>query len=263
MKLCFTTLGCCERTLDEIISLAKKYGFDSIEIRGISGELDNAKINDLSCENRKVTREKLQNSGIIPVVIDTSCRFHRPEEYDGAIAEGINSIEIAKDMGIKYVRVFGDKFTLGVEECTNRIISGLTYLCERAGDVDILLEIHGECNTIEALTPIIDKMSEYNHFGLIWDIQHSHRSYGNDWRVFYDFIRPYIKHIHIKDYSDTEENLCLIGEGSIPIDDIVYTLLKDGYDGYFSLEWEKKWHPELCEIELALDSFVRVMNVIK
>ena len=262
MKLCFTTLGCYEKDLDEIISLTKKYGFDAIEIRGISGELDNANINDLSCVNRKSTREKMQQNGITPIAIDTSCWFHKPEKYDDAIAEGINAIEIAKDMGIRYVRVFGDKFTLGVEECTKRMISGLTYLCEQAADVNILLEIHGECNTIEALKPIIDKMSEYKNFGLLWDIQHSHRSYGKNWREFYDFIRPYIKHVHIKDYSDKREQLCLVGEGAIPIGDIVSTLLNDGYDGYFSLEWEKKWHPELCEMELALDHFVRVMNQI-
>ena len=260
MKLCFTTLGCYERSLDEIISLTKKYGFDAIEIRGIGGEVDNDKIAELSSENRKNTRDKLISNGIAPLAIDTSCWFHKPEKYDAAIAEGINAIEIAKDMGMKYVRVFGDKFTLGVEECTQRMISGFTYLCECAGDVNILLEIHGECNTIEALTPIIDKMSEYKNFGLLWDIQHSHRSYGKNWREFYNFIRPYVKHVHIKDYSDEKEQLCLVGEGSIPINDIVDTLLNDRYDGYFSLEWEKKWHPELCEIESALDSFVHIMN---
>ena len=28
-------------------------------------------------------------------------------------------------------------------------------------------------------------------------------------------------------------------------------LIEDGFDGYFSLEWEKKWHPELpdCDTE--------------
>lgn len=37
--------------------------------------------------------------------------------------------------------------------------------------------------------------------------------------------------------------LCLIGEGVIPIKEIVKTLESDGYSGYMSLEWEKKWHP--------------------
>jgi hypothetical protein len=38
--------------------------------------------------------------------------------------------------------------------------------------------------------------------------------------------------------------------------------MDDDYDGYFSLEWEKKWHPDLPEAEIAYPGFVRVMNSI-
>ena len=72
-------------------------------------------------------------------------------------------------------------------------------------------------------------------------------------------MHPYIRHIHIKDYSDTQNTLTLIGEGNVPIRQIVARLLQDGYDGYISLEWEKKWHPELPEIEPALDSFIKTV----
>jgi sugar phosphate isomerase/epimerase len=58
--------------------------------------------------------------------------------------------------------------------------------------------------------------------------------------------------VHIKDFSNSDGALTLIGNGDIPIIPIVNQLLSDGYDGYFSLEWEKKWHPELPEIESAL-----------
>ena len=45
--------------------------------------------------------------------------------------------------------------------------------------------------------------------------------------------------------------LCHVGDGDIPIAAIVKKLIEDGFDGYFSLEWEKKWHPELpdCDTE--------------
>jgi sugar phosphate isomerase/epimerase len=54
--------------------------------------------------------------------------------------------------------------------------------------------------------------------------------------------------------------LCRVGEGQIPIKAIVRQLLAGGYTGYFSLEWEKKWHPELPGAEIAYPDFVRVMN---
>ena len=49
-KLCFSTLGCSDDTLDEIFALCKKFGVGNIEIRGICGELNNCKISDFSPE---------------------------------------------------------------------------------------------------------------------------------------------------------------------------------------------------------------------
>ena len=37
-------------------------------------------------------------------------------------------------------------------------------------------------------------------------------------------------------------------------------LEKDGYDGYFSLEWEKKWHPELGDLENVLKDFIELVK---
>jgi len=42
--------------------------------------------------------------------------------------------------------------------------------------------------------------------------------------------------------------------------DMADYLDKQGYEGYFSLEWEKKWHPELPVIEDALDALVEVLE---
>ena len=37
-------------------------------------------------------------------------------------------------------------------------------------------------------------------------------------------------------------------------------LLDDGYDGYFALEWEKKWHPDLPEPEVEYPHFIQWAN---
>lgn len=262
MNICFSTLGCCDRNIDSIISLVKLYKMNAVEIRGIGGVLDNRNIPDFSSENIIITGNKLKNNGVSPLIIGTSCMFHNPDKYDDALDEGAKSIDIAKKLGAKYIRVFGDKFKGERSECTQKIISGLSYLCECDREIGVLLEVHGECNTIEALSSIIDKTSIYENFGVLWDIQHSHRSYGENWREFFYFIRPYVKHVHIKDYSDKKDNLTLIGDGNIPIKEIINALLLDGYGGYFSLEWEKQWHPELPDIEYGLNSFIRYINDI-
>lgn len=260
MKLCFSTLGCTEMSVEEIAALANSYNIGGVEIRGISGVLNNAEIEAFLPENRERTEELFRRSGITPAVLGTSCAFHRAERLESTIEEGRISIGIAEALGIKSIRVFGDRLLPDDPDCTKRLIYGLSVLCGISDRVDVLLEVHGDFNTVEALRPVIEAMGSVKNFGLIWDIGHTHRSYGENWREFYGFARPYIRHIHIKDASDAQKALTLIGKGDIPIVPIVKALIADGYDGYFSLEWEKKWHPELPDMTCALDSFVGVMS---
>jgi hypothetical protein len=38
-------------------------------------------------------------------------------------------------------------------------------------------------------------------------------------------------------------------------------LRKDGYKGYYSFEWEKLWHPELEEPDLAIADYAQAMRM--
>ena len=257
MKLCFSTLGCFEKSLDDIISVAQKYYIPAVELRGLGGKIDNTEIGAFSEDMTDDTLTKFQKSGIIPTVLGTSCTFHNADRYERAVAEGKASVKIAKRLNIPNVRVFGDRSLPGSNE---RITDALLQLCSISDKTSVLLEVHGDFNTAEALAPILERMSDTSNFGLIWDIEHTHKTYGEKWDVFYRSVRPFVKHVHIKDFSDSENRLTLIGEGDVPIARIADRLLSDGYDGYFSLEWEKKWHPELPDIDAALCSFIKVMN---
>ena len=37
-------------------------------------------------------------------------------------------------------------------------------------------------------------------------------------------------------------------------------LAKGGYQGYYSFEWEKHWHPEIEASEVAIADYAEVMN---
>jgi hypothetical protein len=43
---------------------------------------------------------------------------------------------------------------------------------------------------------------------------------------------------------------------------IVRMLLDGGYTGFFSLEWEKRWHPELREPEEEFPAYAAFMKRI-
>ena len=52
----------------------------------------------------------------------------------------------------------------------------------------------------------------------------------------------------------------LLGTGDVPVKEQVKVLVKAGYKGYYCLEWEKKWHPEIEEPEVAFPQYAKAMG---
>lgn len=269
MKLSFTTLGCPAWSFAKILDEARKMGFDGIEVRGVNGVMRAEEIEMFSPESAEETKAQLRAHGLEAIGFGTSASFHDEARYEGAIDEGRKAIDVCHRMGFPFIRVFGDRIAApGEREAViGRVVSGMGELCDYAEgkNVQVLLEVHGEFNTVENVRPIIDALGGKEAFGILWDIEHSDKVYGDDWLVFYRAIQPHILHTHIKDYhrkADGGFELCLVGEGDIPIVDIVKQLRADGYDGYYSLEWEKKWVPALEEPEVALPAYKAYMEKI-
>ena len=261
MKLCFSTLGCPDRSLDSILALCKENGMDAVEIRGIDGKMLLGEHPDFTPENIAAVKEKFRNSGVKPLSLNLSYSCHAVGYSDELFAPYIREMEIAAALQIPYLRVFGDRIEGDREEEIKKILFALKRITKAAEEKDltVLLEVHGGINTVETLDPILLEMKQYENFGLIWDIAHSDKVYKENWQPFYEYIKPFIKHVHIKDHIREPLTLTDLGKGEIPIRAIVDRLLADGYEGYFSLEWEKKWHPELSDIESAIEDYQRIM----
>lgn len=265
MKLCFSTLGCTEWGLEEILTTAARYDIHALEIRGMNGLMDNRQIPALTADRENATRALFEKFRVTPQVLGTSCAFHDPQKWDGAIEEGKASIDIAERFHIPYIRVFGNRLTGESaderQQCYDLVARGIAELCRYAADtsVTVLLEVHGDYNCIETMGAVTARLKDYPNFGLIWDIAHT-SAYGEGWEKFYCTFRSLIRHIHIKDQQNSPKKLTLPGEGELPISAIVERLLADRFEGYFSLEWEKKWHPELPDLPIALDAFVRLLR---
>lgn len=262
MKLCFSTLGCADYPLSDILALCGRFGISCLEIRGIGGQMDFSKIPEFSKERISQTRNAFKSAAVTPLILGTSCQFHTEEKKQKALAEGGMALEYAREIGAMGIRVFGNNLTDDPAEATRNIIEGISLLCEKARqtDVNVLLEVHGDFHTVETLSPILHALQNEPRFGLIWDIEHTHSPYGERWMDFYQAVAPFIRHVHIKDKN--QKGLVLPGEGEIPILPLVKRLLSDGYSGAFSLEWEKKWHPELPPIEPALERFTTLMKQV-
>ena len=273
MKISFTTLACPDWSFEKILDEAEKLGYQGIEIRGIADEMRADRIPEFAASNAEATKKLFAEKGLAIAGFGSSVKFHDEAEYADAIEEGKLAVDVCVRMGIPGLRVFGDSVAAASNDdekdaIINRICDGLRTLCEyaRGKGVDIWQEVHGDFNTIENIEPIINGVKDCPEFGALWDIGNSDESYGDNWRDFYAVIKPLVRHVHVKDHKRTPDNkienftFCIPGEGHVPVADIVETLRQDGYDGWYSFEWEKKWHPEIAAPEIVLPGYIEYMR---
>ncbi len=71
-----------------------------------------------------------------------------------------------------------------------------------------------------------------------------------------------IKHTHLKDSvtDGKDRKYVLNGKGEVPLERQVMALRNIDYKGYYCFEWEKVWHPDLLDAEVAFPDYVKVVS---
>ena len=52
----------------------------------------------------------------------------------------------------------------------------------------------------------------------------------------------------------------LLGDGEVRVQEMLRLLTGAGYAGWISVEWEKRWHPEIEAPEVALPQHLRLLE---
>jgi sugar phosphate isomerase/epimerase len=266
--LSFSTLGCPDWTFDQITDFAKEHGYKGIEVRGIQRQMDLPKCPVFAtAEARKTTMEVMKQKGLKFINLGSSATLHFPEgeEREKHLAEGKRFIDLAQQIGCPYVRVFPNNFPKGEDKKPTiaLIAKGLLTLGEYAKNknVKVLMETHGDAVYIADLLAIM-KAAAHPNVGLVWDPTNMWTVTKESPTEAYQSLKKYIHHTHIKDAKlvDGKPQYSFLGQGEVPVFEAVDALTKGGYKGYFSFEWEKLWHPELAEPELALADYPKAMK---
>jgi sugar phosphate isomerase/epimerase len=143
------------------------------------------------------------------------------------------------------------------------IITGLKELGNYAkkGNVTVLLETHGTVVKINDLKKIM-QATENDNSGLIWDVVNMWSVTKEPPQQVYEELKKYIRHVHLKDikFAGDKFNYVLFADGEAPVFEGINALHKGGYKSYYCFEWEKLWHPEIEEPEIALADFPRKMR---
>lgn len=267
LPLGFSTLGCPQWEWTQVLDFASAHGYGAVELRGLNGEMDLAKRPELSPSGVATSRRQLADRGLRVVCLGSSANMHEMDAARRAaqLDEGRRYIDLAASLGAPYVRVFPNKYVPGVarERVVAQIAAGLRELGARAHGrgVTILLESHGDFTDSPTLRAILEQ-AETPGVGLLWDAHHTFASGKEPPEETYRQLGRWIRHTHLKDSvaAGADRRYVLTGTGEVPVRRQVEVLARHGYAGDYSFEWEKRWHPEIEEPEVALAHFATVVS---
>lgn len=245
MKLSFSTIGCPEWDFGDILATAKDLGYDGIEIRGVGRDIYAPDVPQFSNAHIDATCDKLEGMGLAIPCVNSDTPLHRAPYLDRAVQEITGYMELASRIGCPYIRVLGDDPQpwpgAPVEE--EQILRALDVLAPKAQQhgVTLLLETNGHFVHTDRLAALLTR---YDHpsLAVLWDIHHPYRYGAETPEETWANIGKWVRHTHFKDSVLTSKvNYRMMGHGDLPIEETMGVLKDNGYDGFYSLEWVRRW----------------------
>jgi len=270
MPIAFSTLGCPKWDLPQILSFARSHGFAAVELRGLLGNMDLPSQPAFSDAQIAETKRQFAESHVKIACVSSSARMGEgdPAKRSKEIADARKFIDLATALGAPYVRVFGDGATLPKgtapdAELKARVADGLQQLGEYAGpkSVTVILESHDNFTSSATLKEVFERVNS-QHVALLWDAHHTYATGGEDPEFTVKQLGKWIRHTHLKDSvaSADGRKYVLTGRGTVPVKKQIEALQAIGYTGYLCFEWEKVWHPDLEEPEIAIADYAEVVG---
>jgi sugar phosphate isomerase/epimerase len=267
MKLAFSTLGCPEWGWDDVLSSASDLGYDGVEIRGLSNELYAPSIPEFTPRHLSETKARLKRLNLAIPCLASACVFGAETGFHTALSEGKAYIDIAKALDAEFVRVMCED-TAAPEKnvdttLVNKALMELGAYAAARG-ITVLLETNGWYADTNRLTELFLEVQSPG-LGILWDVHHPYRFFGETPQETAGRIGKWVKYIHIKDsiVENGKVRYKMLGEGTLPIKDFLSALDDIGYDGWYTLEWIRRWDMTLEEPGIAFAHFIGYMRDLK
>lgn len=264
LKLAFSTLGCPKWPWPQILDFAAANGFAGVEIRCIMGDLDLPNRPEFAPDKIAGTKKEIAAHGLKISDLGSSSEMHiaDPDKRAKSIADGKRFIDLAEKLGVPYVRIYGNKLEGPRDECIHRVAAGMRELAVYGAprNVAVIIESHGDFVTSPLLKQVLAEADHPNAL-LLWDAHHTFVDGHEEPEFTVRELGAWIRHTHLKDSVavNGERHYVLTGKGDVPVQSQIQVLAATGYQGYFCFEWEKLWHPDIAEPEVAIADFARVV----
>ena len=265
MKIACTTLAFPGRPLEEILALLADNGYEGIDFRGLGEEMEVWRLEEFT-SGADATAGKIAAAGLEVSAFSSGARIFDPDPAGRArhLAEVAEYARLCRRFGAAIIRVFGGELgETPLEKAMDEAAEALKRMAEAAGeDVTVAVETHDDWTATAPLAEVVRRAGVPN-VGVLWDLHHPFRVGGETPAQSYANLGAVTVAVHVKSSrttSDGKHEYCLPGEGDVPLAEMIALLKAGGYDAYLTLEWEKRWHPELPDPEVALPAYAEFLK---
>ncbi len=261
-RLSFWTLGTPGWSNEAVVDAAKRFGFQSIDIRCNSG-------GNISLQSSDQDVDTLtQLFAAYGVEIVSLLAYNQRGSEDGVdwpavTSDLIANAKMAWRLGTQTVRINagcparGGDWDAHLKDCAGAIAEALSA----APEVTLLVQNHpGSLTALQAgqLTELVNDQ----RFGVGLSPDHC-VDMGEDTLAVTREIAPWVRQVHLADrvrLPDGTLKACLPGDGFVPNREVLGELAARGFDGWVSFKWEKPTYPDLPDAEVALPYMIGFMS---
>ncbi len=264
MKIAFSTLGCPDFDWPDIYSMAKDFGFSGIEIRGLGKEIFTVKAPPFTDNQLPQTIKLLTKLRLEIPCLSSGCCLKFADQAERNYAEICAYILLAEKLKTPYVRILADLEPQAAGDVDDKVV--LTQLrrlipVAEAHQVTLLIETNGVYADTSRLCHLLEQAAS-DAVAALWDFHHPYRYAGEKPGKTVQNLGAFIKYVHIKDSAvvDGKTQYRMMGEGDLPIDEMMLALRSINYEGFISLEWVKRWAADLSDAGIVFPQFANYMS---
>ncbi|MEX0876668.1 MAG: sugar phosphate isomerase/epimerase family protein [Phycisphaerales bacterium] len=254
MNIAFSTLACPDWTLADAVSKASDMGYLGVEMRSFLSPQERMASDPLSMSSDEVERV-FDDAGVIPLCLATSVKYDKAIDppligrifvnEEAGVGDTKSFVDLADRTGTKFVRVYGcnlpaaEPVTWSMRRVTERL--RLASQTCRNTDVRLLIENAGSFARSRDLLKLIETVDS-QWLGASYNIL---ASLNND-ECPIEGVRTlgeYTRIVRICDVDDDGRPVRL-GEGVVPVRELIRALGEMDYRGWVVYEYPKLWSPE-------------------
>jgi len=252
MKLSFSTRGWQSMDWEQLLESAKESGMNGIELYDLYKRHD---LIDRGCPfdryRAATTARQLRENGMSVPCLDSTVDL---SVSDTELAGLEKLFEVANAIRTPYVAV------IALEDREDLVRERLAVILPKAekADVTLLIKTTGIYADTGRLRALLDDFAS-DRLAALWDIHHPCHDCGEDADTTIKNLGAYVRHVHIRD-SDESGEYNIIGEGSLPVDEMIRALGSIDYDGFISLVWKPEWIEDMDDPDIIFPHFVNYMS---